>query len=63
MCFLGSMTQKEATDFLSDTRRITEKYGVKYYCKWNETKDYLDDIENVITGKITDSERRFPLRY
>lgn len=62
ICFPLEIPKEEALSLIDDLRSITKEYGFNAFSKWAPTEDYLDDAQNIVLGKISPTERRFPLK-
>jgi len=62
ICFPLEIPKDEALALIADLRKITKDYGFTAFYKWAPTDDYLDDAENIVSGKISETQRKFPLK-
>lgn len=62
ICFPLEIPKEEAISLIKDLRYITKEYGFNAFYKWAATDDYLDDVENIVLGKISLEDRKFPLK-
>ena len=62
LCFPLEIPKDEAISLVADLRKITKEHEFSAFYKWTATDEYLDDAENIILGKIKESERKYPLK-
>jgi hypothetical protein len=62
ICFPLEIPKDEALSLISDLRKLCNICGFTCFYKRIPTDDYLDDAENIVLGKISESERKFPLK-
>ncbi len=62
MCFARQIPQEEALKMVESARQIAKKSGLDRFMVRESMDEMLDDCRDVILGRITDADRKFPLR-
>ena len=62
LCFPLDIPREEALALIADLRKKTKTTGLTLFMRRTPAVEYLDDAENIVLGKISIADRKFPLR-
>jgi hypothetical protein len=62
ICFPLEIPKEEALSIIDDLRILTQKIGFTNFHKRLPIKDFLDEAEDIVLGKISEADRKIQLK-
>lgn len=62
ICFPLEIPKEEALSIIEDLRILTQKIGFTNFHKRLPVKDFLDEAEDIVLGKISEADRKIQLK-